>query len=58
MTSPKKMEELNKAVTYVNENKIDGALVECGVFKGGSVMNMALTQLNYPTLRHIYLYDT
>lgn len=58
MTSPKKMEALNKAVVYVNENKIDGALVECGVFKGGSIMNMALTQLGYPALRHIYLYDT
>lgn len=58
MTSPKKMAALNKAVIYVNENNIQGSLVECGVFKGGSVMNMALTQLNYPTLRHIYLYDT
>lgn len=58
MTSLKKMEALNKSVIYINENNIDGALVECGVFKGGSVMNMALTQLQYPDLRHIYLYDT
>ncbi len=58
MTSLKKMESLNSAVIYINKNNIDGALVECGVFKGGSVMNMALTQLDFPKLRHIYLYDT
>lgn len=58
VTSLKKMERLYESVIYVNENNIEGAYVECGVYKGGSVMNMALTQLNYAKLVHIYLYDT
>ena len=58
MTSRKKMERLYEAVIYINEKNIAGSFVECGVFKGGSVMNMALTQLKYPKLVHIYLYDT
>ena len=58
MTSLKKMERLHESVVYINENNIDGAYVECGVYKGGSIMNMALTQLNYIKKVHIYLYDT
>lgn len=58
MTSLEKMEKLHKSIVYIYKNKIEGAYVECGVFKGGSIMNMALTQLNYPKLVHIYLYDT
>lgn len=58
MTSLKKMERLHESIIYINENDIEGDYVECGVFKGGSIMNMALTQLNYPKLVHIYLYDT
>ena len=58
MTSLKRMEKLHQSVVYVNENNIEGSFVECGVYKGGSVMNMALTQLNYTKLIHIYLFDT
>lgn len=58
MTSFEKMNKLYESVVYINENNIEGAYVECGVYKGGSVMNMALTQLNYPGMVHIYLYDT
>jgi hypothetical protein len=52
------MKRLHEAVIELNKNHLDGAFVECGVFKGGSVMNMALTQLNFNKLVHIYLYDT
>lgn len=52
------MERLHEAVVYINKNNIQGSLVECGVYKGGSVMNMALTQLQFRNLAHIYLYDT
>jgi len=58
VTSLQKMEKLHESVVYINENNIDGDYVECGVFKGGSIMNMALTQLNYAKKVHIYLYDT
>ncbi|MBI2593918.1 class I SAM-dependent methyltransferase [Candidatus Daviesbacteria bacterium] len=52
------MEKLHGSIIYINENNIEGAYVECGVFKGGSIMNIALTQLNYNKIVHIYLYDT
>ena len=58
MTSPARMKRLYEAVMEINKNQLEGAFVECGVFKGGSVMNMALTQLNFNKLVHIYLYDT
>jgi hypothetical protein len=58
MTSPARMKRLYEAVIKINQQKLEGAFVECGVFKGGSVMNMALTQLNFNKLVHIYLYDT
>jgi O-methyltransferase len=58
MTSRAKMEKLHQAVLNINQNNIEGSFVECGVFKGGSVMNMALTQLNFKRTVHIYLYDT
>lgn len=58
MTSLQKMKRLYESVVYINKNSIQGSYVECGVYKGGSVMNMALTQLTFPTLTHIYLYDT
>lgn len=58
MTSLQKMQRLHESVTYINKNNIDGSFVECGVFKGGSIMNMALTQLNFNKIVHIYLFDT
>ena len=58
VTSLKRMEKLYGSIIYINKNNIEGDYVECGVYKGGSVMNMALTQLNYPKKVHIHLYDT
>lgn len=58
ITSIARMRKLHESVIYINENNINGAYVECGVFKGGSVMNMALTQLKFDKKVHIYLYDT
>lgn len=52
------MKKLHELVVYVNENKIEGDYVECGVYKGGSIMNMALSQLNYKKRVPIHLYDT
>ncbi|MEO6508404.1 MAG: TylF/MycF/NovP-related O-methyltransferase [Patescibacteria group bacterium] len=58
VTGANKMRKLYESVIYINENNIAGDYVECGVYKGGSVMNMALTQLNYDKRVDIYLYDT
>lgn len=59
MTSKERMYALYNALLYLEGNAIDGDLVECGVWKGGSVMLCALTlQLLGNTSRRIYLYDT
>ena len=59
MTSPERVKALVNAVEYVVTNNIEGALVECGVWRGGSSMAMALTlkQLGEES-RDIYMYDT
>ncbi len=59
MTSKESMYALYKAVAYVIKNKIPGDFVECGVWKGGSMMLVAnvLLELNASD-RKLYLYDT
>jgi O-methyltransferase len=47
------------AVRYVVENGIDGDIVECGVWRGGTSMLGALTLLGMnETSRRLWLYDT
>jgi hypothetical protein len=57
MTSPERMYALHEAVRYVTHH-VAGAVVECGVWKGGSSMVAALTLLNAGDPRDLYLYDT
>lgn len=59
MTSPERIYSLIEAVKYIGKNKIEGDIVECGVWKGGSMMAVAetLKQLN-DFSRSLYLYDT
>lgn len=59
LTSPQRVEALIKAVRYVIERNIPGAFVECGVWRGGSVLAM-IKQLQALGIsdRDIYLYDT
>lgn len=53
------MYSLFKSIEYVVKNNIPGDFVECGVYKGGSAMLMALTLIHFKnTDRKIYLYDT
>jgi hypothetical protein len=59
MTSPERVNALINAVHYIVANKIDGAMVECGVWKGGSTMAMMLTLKKLrDENRDFYLYDT
>jgi len=59
MTSPERLYGLIEAVKYVVENNIQGDLVECGVWKGGSMMTIALTLKKLGnTDRELHLYDT
>jgi len=59
MTSIERMYALYNAVTYIVKNNIAGSFVECGVWRGGSSMMIALTlkELGVSN-RAIYLYDT
>lgn len=59
MTSAERAYALYKAVQHVTDAGIDGAFVECGVWRGGSVMVMAETlTARGCTDRDIFLYDT
>lgn len=59
MTSVERIYALYKAVSYLSSACIPGAFVECGVWRGGSMMCAALTLLQAAdTDRELYLYDT
>ena len=59
MTSRERIFGLVEAVKYVIENKIEGDIVECGVWKGGSMLAIADTLSKFKSLqKHLYLYDT
>ena len=58
MTTPERLYDLYQSIRYVNEAQIPGALVECGVWRGGSSMLMALGQMKYDTIRPLQLFDT
>ena len=58
-TSPERIIALKTAVEFIVRNKVPGSLVECGVWRGGSVMTIALTLLKLgETNRNLYLFDT
>lgn len=59
MTTPERLYGLINAVKYIEHNSIDGSIVECGVWRGGSMMAVAFTlnQLGNRD-RDLYLFDT
>ena len=59
MTGHAKLHYLIEAVRYVVANDIPGAVVECGVWRGGSMLTVAhaLSRLGV-TERDLYLFDT
>lgn len=59
MTSAERIYALIQAVRYVSANGIPGAVVECGVWKGGSIAAAARTLLQLRDVnRDLYLFDT
>lgn len=59
MTSRERLWALISAVRYLERAGIAGAFVECGVWRGGSVMTMAYTLLESGnSSRQLWLYDT
>jgi hypothetical protein len=58
-TSPERISALSEAVKYIVNCSVPGHIVECGVWKGGSMMAIAHTLLDLnDNQRHLYLYDT
>lgn len=59
MTSNERLVALSRAIDYVEANKIDGDFVECGVWRGGSMMLSALKLISLrKTDRELFLFDT
>jgi len=59
MTSIERLFALYKTIEYVCTNGIGGDLLECGVWRGGSCMLMALALLHHgSTDRRILMFDT
>ena len=59
MTSVERMYALFKAIKYLEGAGIDGDIVECGVWRGGSMMVAAQTLVALEsTGRNLYLFDT
>lgn len=59
LTSPERVGALVNATRYVVANGIAGDVVECGVWRGGSAMAVALTLRELgDSSRRLYLYDT
>lgn len=59
MTSPERLFALIEALRYVSRASIPGAVVECGVWRGGSMMAAARTLIECgDQSRALYLFDT
>jgi O-methyltransferase len=59
MTSVERVVALCQSIAYLENHHIPGAIVECGVWKGGSMMAVALTlQRLGISDRDLYLFDT
>jgi O-methyltransferase len=59
LTSAERIAAVCDATSYIVRAGIDGAFAECGVWRGGSMMAVALTLIEHgETGRDLYLYDT
>ncbi len=59
MTSPERILALCEATRYLIRNQIEGDLVECGVWRGGSMAAVARTLLHMrASNRRLWMYDT
>lgn len=58
MTSPERIVALRDAVRHVCRHGIAGDVVECGVWRGGSMMAVARTLLDLGARRRLHLFDT
>jgi hypothetical protein len=58
MTSPERIVALRDAVRHICRHSIAGDIVECGVWRGGSMMAVALSLLELGQRRTLHLFDT
>jgi hypothetical protein len=58
LTSCERIGSLIDAVRHVTHSRIPGAIVECGVWRGGSMMAAALALMEASDERDLYLFDT
>ncbi len=59
LTSPERVFSLIEAVRYIIRREIPGSIVECGVWRGGSMMAVALELQNLNIRnRDLHLFDT
>jgi hypothetical protein len=59
MTSRVKLHTLVLTVRYLVKHQVEGVIVECGVWRGGSMQAIALTLMeNGDTSRDLHLFDT
>jgi O-methyltransferase len=59
MTSVERVVALCQSIAYLENHRIPGAIVECGVWRGGSMMAAALSLLALEsTQRQLYFFDT
>ena len=58
MTSSERILALREAVQHVCRHSIEGDIVECGVWRGGSMMAVALTLADLGERRRLHLFDT
>ncbi len=59
MTSPERILSLCEATNYIVKHKIEGAIVECGVWRGGSMAAVAKTLYHHKVNnRQLWMYDT
>ena len=59
MTSAERILALCEAIDYISDSRIPGDIVECGVWKGGSMIAAATTLLRHgDDQRKLWLYDT
>jgi O-methyltransferase len=59
LTSAERFSALCDAVDYIVEHRVPGSIVECGVFRGASMMAVALELLRLGEAeRDLYLFDT
>jgi len=58
MISRQRMKVVINAIEHIYRGRVSGALVECGVWKGGCVMAMMERLRELAMYRHIWAYDT